>query len=533
MKTADLYIRVSTDEQADKGYSQRSQEELLRKYCDINHIDINKVIFEDHSAKTFERPEWKSYLLDLKKRKSQSDLVLFLKWDRFSRNAGDAYQMINILRKLGVEPQAIEQPLDLSIPENKMMLAFYLAAPEVENDRRALNVIHGMRRAKKEGRYMGLAPIGYINKTDEAGRKYIAIQQPQAEIIRWAFEEIAKGQYNTELVYNMAKDRGLSTAKSLFWFALRNPVYCGKIFIPKYKDDESYFVKGQHEPIISEALYYEVQDVLDGRKRGGYKLKVISNAALPLRGFLTCPKCGKLLTGSASKGRNRYYTYYHCFDGCSFRINAADVNEQFEQELKKYVPTNEMLELFEIVLHETWQEQNQNNSEDRKQLQKQIKDIEEKLSYIRELLTSKQIDPSDYREMKSEYSIKLEKLQTKLNASSGERSNICELMKKGINTVAKLDNLYKHAEIDVKRQLIGSMFPEKMHFENNSLRTGRVNEFVQYIYMLNKNLQQNRKGQNRKNSILSSEVGVAGFEPTTSTSQMWRDTGLRYTPPFD
>ena len=61
-----------------------------------------------------------------------------MKWDRFSRNAGDAYQMINILRKLGVEPQAIEQPLDLSVPENKMMLAFYLAAPEVENDIRAL-----------------------------------------------------------------------------------------------------------------------------------------------------------------------------------------------------------------------------------------------------------------------------------------------------------------------------------------------------------------------------------------------------------
>jgi hypothetical protein len=55
--------------------------------------------------------------------------------------------MINVLRKFGVEPQAIEQPLDLSIPENKMMLAFYLAAPEVENDRWALNVFYGMRRA--------------------------------------------------------------------------------------------------------------------------------------------------------------------------------------------------------------------------------------------------------------------------------------------------------------------------------------------------------------------------------------------------
>jgi len=52
--------------------------------------------------------------------------------------------MISALRKLEVELQAIEQPLDLSVPENKMMLAFYLAAPEVENDRRALNVLNGM-----------------------------------------------------------------------------------------------------------------------------------------------------------------------------------------------------------------------------------------------------------------------------------------------------------------------------------------------------------------------------------------------------
>ncbi|VTP95794.1 Uncharacterised protein [Sphingobacterium daejeonense] len=38
-----------------------------------------------------------------------------------------AYQMINQLRTHGVEPVAIEQALDLTIPENKIMLAFYLA----------------------------------------------------------------------------------------------------------------------------------------------------------------------------------------------------------------------------------------------------------------------------------------------------------------------------------------------------------------------------------------------------------------------
>ena len=247
---ADLYIRVSTDEQADKGYSQRNQEEMLRKYCDVNRIEIRDIIYEDHSAKTFNRPQWKKLLLNLKKYKNKADLVLFPKWDRFSRNAGDAYQMINLLRRLGAEPQAIEQPLDLGIPENKMMLAFYLAAPEVENDRRALNTFHGMRRARKEGRYMGTAPYGYINRSHEDGRKYIAPREPQASIIQYAFEEIAKEIFNTESVYYAAKKRGLTVCKSNFWIILRNPLYCGKIFVPKHKDEPAQFVKGSMEQLF-------------------------------------------------------------------------------------------------------------------------------------------------------------------------------------------------------------------------------------------------------------------------------------------
>lgn len=191
MRKADLYIRVSTDEQADKGYSQRDQEDRLRKYCELKSISIRNIYVEDHSAKSFNRPEWQKYLSNLRKLKNSKvgTLLLFTKWDRFSRNAGDAYQMINQLRKLGVTPEAIEQLLDLTIPENKIMLAFYLAAPEVENDRRALNVIHGMRRARKEGRYMATAPLGYVNKMSEDKKKYIALHEIEAPILKWAFEE--------------------------------------------------------------------------------------------------------------------------------------------------------------------------------------------------------------------------------------------------------------------------------------------------------------------------------------------------------
>lgn len=530
MKIADLYIRVSTDEQADKGYSQRSQEELLRKYCDINTIAIRKVIFEDHSAKTFNRPEWKKYLLDLKKHKSQADVVLFLKWDRFSRNAGDAYQMINTLRKLGVEPQAIEQPLDLSIPENKMMLAFYLAAPEVENDRRALNVIHGMRRARKEGQYMGLAPIGYSNKTDEAGRKHIAPHEPQATIIRWAYEQIAEGVYNTEQIFKLAKEKGFKGTKGLFWVAIRNPVYCGKIFIAKYKDEEARFVKGLHEPIISEALYYQVQDVLDGRKRGQYRLKVVSNNVLPLRGFLICPTCNKLLTGSASKGHSRYYAYYHCTGECKTRFRADNANSLFVRELKKYVPKPAMTEVYKRILTEEWHNKNGHLIEERKQFLLQIKECKEKINYLGELLASKEIEPADYREMKAKHSVNLEKLEAKLTTYNYDQVNISVLLDKGVNNLAKLDYAFEIGEIDKKREIISSIYPEKLTFDGFSFRTTRLNEAVRILYKLDEDFSQNKNRTNGKNSNLSCQVGWTRFELATPCTPYKCATGLRHHP---
>ncbi len=67
MISADLYVHVSTDEQAEKGYSQWDQEERLRRYCEINNIIVHKVIMEDHSTKSFDRPAWSRLLAEIKR----------------------------------------------------------------------------------------------------------------------------------------------------------------------------------------------------------------------------------------------------------------------------------------------------------------------------------------------------------------------------------------------------------------------------------------------------------------------------------
>lgn len=146
--------------------------------------------------------------------------------------------------------------------------------------------------------------------------------------------------------------------------------------------------------------------------------------------------------------------------------------------------------------------------DDRKQLQKQIRELEDKLSYIRDLLSSKQIEPEDFREMKSDYSSKVEKLQAKLDGLSHNDINLKDLLNKGIDNLLKLDYIYETADIDKKRKVISSIFPEKLHFENSSLRTGRVNEAVKYIYMVDSNLGGSKKGQTRNKSGLSCEVAL-------------------------
>lgn len=189
----------------------------------------------------------------------------------------------------------------MSIPESKIMLAIYLAAPEVENDRRALNVIAGMRKAMKEGRHVNMAPKGYRNSRDEYNNKIISPGK-DAEIVAWVFHEVVREVHNIMDIWRMAKGKGLKVGKSQIWNILRNPIYCGKIYVPTYKKEEAMIVQGKHQSLVSEELFNEVQDVLNGRKRKPLGRRYGLTEEYPLRGSLICQQCGRILTGSSARG---------------------------------------------------------------------------------------------------------------------------------------------------------------------------------------------------------------------------------------
>lgn len=512
VRKAILYIRVSTDEQAEKGYSLQHQEDRLRNHCAINGIEILALFKEDYSAKTFERPEFNKLLLYLKKNKEQADLLLFLKWDRFSRNAPEAYNMISTLHKHKVEPQAIEQPLDLSVPENKIMLAIYLTTPEVENDRRSLNTIAGMRRALKNGQWANLAPIGYANKRDD-DNKPIVLFNANAPLVKEAFEVFATGQYPIDVVRKMYNEKGLKLTRNAFWSMLRNPFYVGKVIVPAYKDEESMLVQGKHQPLISMSVFNDVQDVLLGRKKIGMPARRTKQEQLPLRGFLTCRICGKTLTGSGSSGNGGKYYYYHCFEGCKERFKAADANSIFYERLSNISNNKKLIRTIEAITSDVNNRATKDQQEQAEKVEKEIKTYRSRLENAQTLMLDGDLDAAEYRSIKAKLQPEIEKLvrqQSKLNERNPEEKEILDF---GIYFLNNMVELLTEADLEAKHQIIGSMFPKKIIFENNELRTNIEDGVMPMLLATSKGFKENKKGELKKISSPSCVVPRTGIEP--------------------
>ncbi|MGJ1198877.1 recombinase family protein [Sphingobacterium spiritivorum] len=413
MLTAIIYIRVSTDEQAQKGYSQRSQEDKLKKYCETNQIKIIQTVFEDHSAKSFNRPSWSTMMKQLNSSKaSRPSMILFTRWDRFSRNTANAYYMITQLNRIGIELQAIDQPLDMSIPENKVLLAMYIVTAEVENDRRSLNVQNGMRKAKSEGRYMGKAPIGYINISMPDGRKTIVPREPEATLIRKVFETLEETT-SVRALHRSALKKGLKCSLNAFFNMLQNPVYCGKIRLSSMEGKTNHQVPGVHAPIVSEELFLYVQSRIKHRSNKYIKQNI--NSELMFRNFLHCPICSKKLSGSGSKGRSKKYFYYHCYHPCRYRVRADHINCHLLSAISSLRPDISYATIFEELVNRNYKTIQQQKAIDKVNVNRSLHKLVERAANARELLVKGIIDEEDYLSIKSDCENRIDILGEQLN----------------------------------------------------------------------------------------------------------------------
>lgn len=122
------YVRVCTDKQASKRNSLSNQEEILKKYCDNKNYNVVKHYKDVCSGLDFDRQEWNNLMDFVKNNKNATDLILISKWNRLSRNTEKTLEVVSKLSEMGIVVDSTEQPLDLTIADNKLMLLMYLTS---------------------------------------------------------------------------------------------------------------------------------------------------------------------------------------------------------------------------------------------------------------------------------------------------------------------------------------------------------------------------------------------------------------------
>lgn len=447
------------------------QEERLLKYCRNNEIEIKGIYREDFSAKNFNRPEWKKLFLEVKRKPREDKNILFIKWDRFSRNIEYAYEMLGMLRRYGTTAMAIDQPIDFSIPESTVMLAVYLSVPEAENSRRAMNTANGIRRAKQMGRYPGKAPLGFVNLTAVDGKKIIAPKQPEAGIIRWAFLQLVKNNRTIEEVRRMADARGLKCSRSHFFRLVRNPAYCGLIKV-RSESGEQRMVKGIHEALVSEALFYEIQNII-GTKRKITSRRDELKATFYLRGALVCPQCNEKLTGSFSQGSTKRYPYYHCRKGCRTRINALFLNACYESKLGQLTLLNGAKDLFTSIL-EDWNIGTQKAMylQHRNMAVRKLIEQESILSQARKLFVADASKFDDYSALKREYRVNSKCLKRELNDINVKLEDIDKQSLSGSRSFAHVLKRFPNFDTADKKHLVNLVPPFNVNFQTGDMSLG-------------------------------------------------------------
>ena len=146
-----IYTRVSTEEQAKKGYSLSEQKKRLTDYCEYNDFIIYKYYEDDGiSAKTGNyRPAFEQMIKDGKDKKF--DTILAIKLDRISRSVYDMEVINKMLSDNELDLICIFESFDTTNANGRMVQRIMTSVAQNEIERTSERTKIGMDGAIKAG----------------------------------------------------------------------------------------------------------------------------------------------------------------------------------------------------------------------------------------------------------------------------------------------------------------------------------------------------------------------------------------------
>ncbi len=264
-----LYIRVSTDKQADEGFSLDAQKAKLTAQCVAQGWTVcpeHIYVEEGESGKSTDRPKYLAMIDAIE----HGDVrrVVVTKLDRLSRNTRDFLALLDYCdaRKVGIV--SIAESFDTGTPVGRAVVTVLMTFAELERKQIAERVTAGrVQKASEGGWNGGRTPYGYIIAADGTW----TVDELAAGTVRRVFDDF-NGLYAHATLTDIANALnvdGIPTQRGGRWHAstvryiLTNGAYAGLVQYNGQAD-----VMGTHPAIITLDTYRKAQARLDALKPG-------------------------------------------------------------------------------------------------------------------------------------------------------------------------------------------------------------------------------------------------------------------------
>lgn len=344
----DLYIRVSTTEQAEEGYSVGEQEKRLRSYCEAYGFIINAVhIDPGYSGATLDRPGIKQIIKDV--RAGACKKVIVWKLDRLSRSQKDTLILLeDVFLANGCNFVSIMESFDTSTPFGRCIVGILAAFAQMERENIKARTMMGKQAGLKAGNfYAPKAPCGYVFGRDSSGAKVLKVDPFWSQMVKELYSRLDAGEALGSIADLFKKKYGFGgkyrndNASELSRKA-RNRTYCGQVLYG------GKVYEGKHEPLVSVELWERVNGRLAENNKAFKRMYGASDGLLS--GLLFCGCCGARMSirqwGWKGEKVNKYVCYSvskcnkHMIKdpNCSNRKNnfvVSDLDDLVLNEIKK------------------------------------------------------------------------------------------------------------------------------------------------------------------------------------------------------
>lgn len=480
-----VYLRVSSEEQVDN-FSLETQQEICLKEAQRRGIEIVKVFREEgKSAKTITgRPVLIELLEYCRKNKKTVDAVLVYRLDRMSRQTADYLAIRKKLTENDITLISATEPTGDS-PTERLVETMLAGFAQLDNDVRSERTRNGMRARFLAGLTNGTAPLGYVSQGG-----YVIKDSKSWDKMKEAWEMIATGKKTLSEMAKIMNKWGLRQTIRGKDFLLRpqtvgrlfkNRFYTGILTSSCYPDE----VKGQHIPMITEAQYYQVQAVIEGRNTN-IKIPLVTrnrdNSDFPLRRIVKCGKCGTPLTGAWSQGKCSKHAYYFCRKRCGTpSIKAYELDFSTVKLLQTITPTKDCLSAFIALLRKTYYKRVARLQKTKDEADSELK----RLRSLRQALIEKNLKGiySDeiFREQNKLIEEQIVTVQISKDDALLQKYNLEAIVTFMKRKFADLGKTYQESDLGQIRMLLSSIFPSGLAWSYPGYSNTEISPLFQHI----------------------------------------------------